>query len=126
MVVEAGDGLTIHPFGQGQFQQGGQDGRGADSDVQRLGFARGTQARLETHQTGWAVQAVLNFLFAGPQHFDGLAGHGLGNRDGLAGEVLRAFTPKTPTQLHRVHFHIGLGHACCRRRHGQGGFRVLR
>ena len=58
---------------------------------------------------------MLNFFFARPQHFDRLAGHGLGNHDCLAGKVLRTFSTQTTPQLHGVNFHIGLRYtgSCC-------------
>ena len=68
---------------------------------------------------------MLNFLFTRPQHFDRLARHGFGNHDRLSRKVLWALSAQATAQLHRVHFHIGLRHACRSRTDRQCGFWIL-
>ena len=100
MVVERGHRLTVHAPGQRQLEQGGQNRRRADTDVQRVNLAVGIHGGLEAHQTGRAVQVVLCVFFARPDHLDRLAGHGLGDHHALACEVLRALAAQTTAELH--------------------------
>ena len=125
MIVETCHGLTVHTFGQRQLEQCGQDRGRTDANVQRIHFSAGVQARFEAHQAGGTVQAVLNFFFAAPQHFDGLARHGFGNHDRLTRKVLRALATQTTAQLHGVNFDVGWWHTCCGSTDCQGGFWVL-